>query len=225
MKYNPEIQLPFLKEVNEKVLQEFTEYACCKSYLRGQYVALEGDRCNYFYLVISGSLRIYKGDPEGREITLYKVKPGKSCILSAFCIINGGHFPANAVVDEEAIICEIPAHVFRDWLDRHDFWREYVFNLLSLHLSEIIDKIASLVFQRVDERIANFLADAASQPHGRLKATHSDIARELGTAREVVSRILKNFERARLIRLSRGNITIIDQQGLLSHGKAYSYAG
>lgn len=225
MKYNIEKLLPFLKDAGEKVKRDFEEFSCLRSVPRGKYLALEGDRCSYFYLLASGSLRIYKGDEFGREITLYKVKAGESCILSAFCILNGGSFPATAVADENSVLIEIPANVFRDWLDRHDCWREYVFSLLSLHLSEIIDKIASLVFRRVDERIANFLADAAPRPHNRLKVTHSDIARELGTAREVVSRILKNFERAHLIRLSRGNITILDQQGLLSHGKAYSYAG
>ena len=225
MKYNIEKLLPFLMDAGEKVKRDFEEFSCLKTVSRGEYLALEGDHCNFFYMLISGTLRIYKGDEFGREITLYKVKAGESCILSAFCILNGGSFPANAVADENVILIEIPAGAFRDWLDRHDCWREYVFRLLSLHLSEIIDKIAALVFRRVDERIASYLADGASRPHSRLKVTHSDIARELGTAREVVSRILKNFEKARLIRLSRGNITILDHQGLLSHGKAYSYAG
>jgi CRP/FNR family transcriptional regulator len=225
MKYNIETLLPFLREANEKVLRDFKEYSCYKTYSRGEYLALEGDRCTYFYLLVSGSLRIYKGDEEGREITLYKVKPGESCILSAFCIINGGNFPANALVDEEATLIEIPANVFRYWLDRHDIWREYVFTLLSVHLSEIINKIASLVFLRTDERIARFLVAAANKPHNHLKTTHSDIARELGTAREVVSRILKSFERERFIRLSRGNITIVDPQGLMNHSRTYSYAG
>ncbi len=206
--------LPQLRNAGEKVQREFEQYACVRTCSRGKFIALEGDRCHFFHLVVSGSLRIYKGDEYGREITLYKVKPGESCILSAFCILNGGEFPANAIAEEVTQVIEIPAVVFRDWLDRHEFWRDYIFSRFSVHLSNIISRIESLVFRRMDERIAQFLVHSASGTSNRVKLTHSDIARELGTAREVVSRILKNFEKARLIRLSRGNITIINQQGL-----------
>lgn len=206
--------LPQLRNAGEKVQREFEKYACVRTCSRGEFIALEGDRCHFFHLVVSGSLRIYKGDEYGREITLYKVKPGESCILSAFCILNGGEFPANAMAEETTQVIEIPAIVFRDWLNRHEFWREYIFSRFSVHLSNIISRIESLVFRRMDERIAQFLVHSASGASNRVKLTHSDIARELGTAREVVSRILKNFEKARLIRLSRGNITIINQQGL-----------
>lgn len=206
--------LPQLRKAGEKVQREFEKYACVRNRSRGEFIALEGDRCHYFYLVVSGSLRVYKGDEYGREITLYKVKPGESCILSAFCILNGGEFPANATAEEMTQLIEIPANVFRDWLDRHEFWRNYIFSRFSVHLANIISRVESLVFRRMDERIAQFLVHTASGSPNQVKLTHSDIARELGTAREVVSRILKNFEKARLIQLSRGNITIINQQGL-----------
>lgn len=223
MDYNTVELLPFLRQAGRKVQDEFVQYACIKDYSRGDYLTLEEDRCVYFYLLVKGSARVYKGDPLGREITLYKVKPGESCILTVFCIMNRNNFPANAVFDRPSQLIEIPAQVFRDWLNRHDFWREYVFNLFSTHLAEIISKIEALVFQRVDERIANFLVQSTPHAQNRLKMTHSDIARELGTAREVVSRILKNFERASLVSLSRGNITIINQQGLLDHGRMLGY--
>lgn len=207
--------LPQLRKAGEKVQREFEQYACIRTYTRGEFLALEGDRCHFFHLVVSGCLRVYKGDEYGREITLYKVKPGESCTLSAFCILNGGEFPASAMAEETTRVIEIPAAVFRDWLNRHEFWRDYIFSRFSAHLSNIISRIESLVFRRMDERIAQFLVHSASGTSNRVKLTHSDIARELGTAREVVSRILKNFEKARLIQLSRGNITILNQQGLL----------
>ncbi len=216
--------LPFFKNASVKIQQEFEKYTCPKNYNKHQHVALEGDDCHYFYIVLSGEVRVYKGSECGREVTLYKVKTGESCILSAFCILNKQRFPANAVVDKNARVLEIPAPILRDWINRYDFWRKYIFNLLTTHLTQIISKVESLVFQRVDERIANFLVNSTSHNQKRLKMTHSDIARELGTAREVVSRILKNFEKASLVSLSRGSITILDQQALLNHGKFYSYA-
>ncbi len=220
-----EYLLPFFKNAGIKLQQEFEQYAGHKHYSRGDFLTMEGDRCHHFYLVQSGEVRVYKADDCGREVTLYKVKPGESCILSAFCIMNGGDFPAYAVADKRTRIIEIPSTVFRDWLNRHDFWREYIFNLFSGHLTEIISKVESLVFQRVDERIAHFLARSKPRHHNRLKMTHADIARELGTAREVVSRILKDFEKSHFVKLSRGKITILDPQGLQDHGRLFGYAG
>jgi CRP/FNR family transcriptional regulator len=225
MQNDVENLLPFFQKAGIKLQREFEQYACHKLYGRGDFLAMEGDRCHHFYLVQCGEVRVYKGDDCGREITLYKVKPGESCILSAFSIMNSSPFPAYAVADQRTRIIEIPSAVFRDWLNRHDFWREYIFDLFSGHLAEIISKIESLVFQRVDERIAHFLVNATPRHHNRLQMTHADIARELGTAREVVSRILKDFEKSRFVKLSRGKITILNQQGLINHGRLYSYAG
>ena len=224
MKYRAEDILPILNQ-DEKVRREFEQFAYPKAYARGQYINLEGDHCNYFYMVLSGSVRVYKSGECGREVTLYKVKPGESCILSAFSIMNNREFPANAVTEEPSMLVEIPESVLRDWLNRHELWRAYLFTLFSTHLQEIISKVEYLAFYRVDERIANYLIQSTASGDNTLHITHSDIARELGTAREVVSRILKTFEKARLISLSRKNITVIDEQALLSHGRSFSYAG
>jgi len=214
MEYPYHKSFSFLKDVSDKVVKDFYQYSILKKVKKDQIIYLEGDRCDYFNLVLSGILRIYKSGEGGREITLYKVFPGESCLLTAFSILSHTTFPAIAVADVDTRMVLIPAEAFRDWVTRYDVWRDYLFRLLSGRLNEIISKIEALAFQRVDERIAEFLASYIQRRQRSIKITHSDIARELGTAREVVSRILKNFERDNLVELSRGHITILNEEAL-----------
>lgn len=207
-------EFSFLVNAPPRVLSEFRQYAVTRKFRADELIYLEGDACDYFNLIISGSLRIYKSGECGREITLYKVEAGESCLLSAFSILSHTTFPAIATADQETRAVLIPAPVFRDWINRHEVWREYIFKLLSGRLTEIISKIEALAFQRVDERIAEFLIRSSRKKKKTIRVTHSDIARELGTAREVVSRILKNFEKENLVSLARGNITVLNSDAL-----------
>ena len=209
---------PFLRNANEKIWQEIEEFAIPKKFRKGEFFALEGDTCHYFPMILSGSIRVYKGGDTGKEITLYRIQAGECCILSAFCIMSQTPFSANAYVDEDVSAILIPAPVFRDWIHRHEIWRNFVFKVLFRFINEIIWKIESLAFQRVDERIASFLVNEFLREHKSvIQTTHSDIARELGTAREVVSRVLKGFEREKLIQLARGKIIILNHWDLRRH--------
>ncbi len=224
MKFQIEDVLPVSCANDSRFVKEFESYTAVRNYSRGHCLTLEGDDYFNFYIVISGRIRVYKASEYGKEITLYQVGPGESCILSAFGLMSRGQFMANAVIDADTCVVEIPAGLFRDWMNRYQCWREHLFLLLGTHLSTIIAKIESLVFQRVDERIARYLARAAAKHQDELKMTHSQIARELGTAREVVSRTLRSFEKAQMVALSRGSIAVIDQQGLLNFNKLYGFA-
>ncbi len=211
---------PILKTANDKIWNEIEEFAIFKRYKANEIVALEGDTTHYFPLVLSGSIRVYKCGDSGKEITLYKVRRGDCCVLTALSIMGQTGFGANAVVDTPCDTISIPAPVFRDWINRHDLWRNFVFKLIFHRLTEIISKVEALAFQRVDERVAAFLLQSVMKEHKPvIRVTHSDIARELGTAREVVSRVLKAFEREKLVQLSRGRITIINHRDLRRHSR------
>ncbi|MBI5664331.1 MAG: Crp/Fnr family transcriptional regulator [Nitrospirae bacterium] len=188
---------------------------------KGEFIFLEGDECRQLALILAGTVRVYKPAESGREITLYRLGPGESCILTASCIFAHGSFPAVAVTEEDIEAGVIPSLIFREWISRHDIWRTYVFNLLSKRLSEVIATIEEVAFRRMDIRIAEMLVKLHSLYKEGIKTTHQDIAMELGTSREVVSRILKNFEYENLISLKRGIIQVNDILGLRKRGEQF----
>jgi CRP/FNR family transcriptional regulator len=170
----------------------------------------EGMNCSHLALVLSGSARVYKLGESGREITLYRVTSGQSCILTASCILNGTPFPAFAVAEEEMTGIIIPNREVNLWMNQYPVWRNYLFGLVGERLSEVISIVEEIAFKRVDRRIIALLLNRAEATNGALiKATHQEIASELGTSREVVSRILKDFHQRQLISLSRGNIELL----------------
>ncbi|MDH5560244.1 MAG: Crp/Fnr family transcriptional regulator [Deltaproteobacteria bacterium] len=173
----------------------------------------QGDDCSIIAFVLEGVIRVYKLAENGREMTLYRIKRGESCILTISCIIGRNRFPAFAVVDEEAKLLVVRAEVFKSWMSRYEELRDFVFELLSNRLAIVLQTVDEVVFKRLDIRIAEFLLKLAVDC-GPLELTHKHIASELGTSREVVSRILKDFEREGIINISRGHIEIIKKEKL-----------
>ena len=190
--------VPIFTDIDPDVLREFRQRAFFTRIPVGHDVFLEGDAVDAIALLISGVVRVYKIGEMGREITLYRFGNGESCILTANAILNQKTFPAVAVVESEAEAVMVPADTFRDWVRRYDFWREFVFDLLSQRLSSVMSIVDEVVFRRMDARIAALLLDSTG-PSGRLQMTHQEIAAELGTSREVVSRIVEGFASAGLI--------------------------
>jgi CRP/FNR family transcriptional regulator len=210
--------LPFLRTAPDTFREAFFAQARRASAPPKAFICMEGDRCRHLPLVLSGSARVYKSGEQGREITLYRLTTGESCILTASCILTEHPFPAFAVTESEVTAAFIPAPVFRRWLDEHDVWRQYVFDLLWQRLADVITVVEAVTFRRMDARIAAHLV-AAAGGGTEVRTTHEAIADELGTAREVVSRNLKEFEREGLLKLSRGAIYLTDLDGLRK--KAY----
>ncbi|MCB0036347.1 MAG: Crp/Fnr family transcriptional regulator [Anaerolineales bacterium] len=202
--------LPFLQTAAWEVQQEAMQQMIVAQVPVGEIICWEGDTCGQLAIVLSGLVRVYKIGENGREITLYRIEENDSCILTASCILSEVKFPALAVVEQTVRVALIPAPVLRRWINQYDVWRNYVFGLLSYRLAGVIATIEEVAFRRVDVRIAEFLLKTADA-RGHLTITHQEIASELGTAREVVSRILKDFEREGVITLARGAVTIQNQ--------------
>jgi CRP/FNR family transcriptional regulator len=205
--------LPDIQRAEAGVLRDFRQVAFLARIPKGHDVFMEGDHVDSIALLISGIVRVYKIGEMGREITLYRFGNGESCILTANAILNQQTFPAVAVVESEAEAVMIPSDTFRDWVRRYDFWREFVFELLSQRLASVMTILDEVVFRRMDARIAAFLVKKG-KPGTRLQITHQEIAGELGTSREVVSRILEGFASAGLIAASRGELEVLDRDGL-----------
>ncbi len=175
------------------------------------FIFLEGDKCENFSLLLSGSVKVYKNGESGREITLYRIAEGESCILTASCIISKTEFPAIAVVEKDTEVILIPSAFAKDWLNRYEVWRNYIFSLITKRFSSVLETIEEVAFRRVDSRIADFLLKSISPESSEIKITHHKIASEIGTSREVVSRILKDFELENLLELKRGSIQVKDK--------------
>jgi CRP/FNR family transcriptional regulator, anaerobic regulatory protein len=205
--------LPILEHADPGLLREFQQKAFFARIPAGHDVFVEGDRADAIALLISGVVRVYKIGETGREITLYRFGNGESCILTANAILSQKDFPAIATVEKQAEAVMIPAETFRDWVQRYNLWREFVFDLLSDRLSSVIEIVEEVAFRRMDERLATFLSQRLGQSDS-IKITHQEIAAELGSSREVISRILEDFSEFGMISVSRGTIKLLDREAL-----------
>jgi CRP/FNR family transcriptional regulator len=179
----------------------------------GRDVFAEGDGVETIALLLSGVVRVYKVAETGREITLYRFGEGESCILTANAILSRQTFPAIATVEQEAEAVLIPAAVFREWVRRYEPWREFLFALLAQRLAGVMELVEEVAFRRLDVRVAGLLL--AHSRHGNpITITHQQIAAELGSSREVVSRVLAHLAEDGLIRQGRGSITVLDEKAL-----------
>jgi CRP/FNR family transcriptional regulator len=205
--------LPTFLLADESLVREFQQAASFARIPAGHDVFLEGDRVDGIALLLSGVVRVYKISETGRAITLYRFGLGQSCILTANAILNSHNFPAVATVEQEAEAVIIPSAVFRDWVSRHDAWRAFVFDLLSQRLSTLMEIVDEVAFRRMDARLASFLLTRAGL-HNPIRITHAEIASELGSSREVISRLLEDLSARGLVRVSRGEIEVLDLEGL-----------
>jgi CRP/FNR family transcriptional regulator len=209
------LTLPILQRAEAQLLRDFQNAAYFARIPVGRDVFIEGDDVDGIALLISGVVRVYKVGETGRELTLYRFGLGESCILTASAILNHKTFPAIATVEREAEAVMLPAATFREWVRRYDLWRDFVFDLLSQRLSSVMAVVDEIAFRRMDARIASFLL-ARSRTQNPILVTHQEIAAELGSSREVISRLLQDFSEAGIIRSSRGEVEILDFEFLES---------
>jgi CRP/FNR family transcriptional regulator len=205
--------LPILSHGGPGLLRELQQAASFTRIPAGHDVFVEGDRVDAIALLISGVVRVYKIGETGREITLYRFGNGESCILTANAILSQQNFPAVVTVEKIAEAVMIPADTFRDWVRRYDLWREFVFELLSQRLASVMAIVEEVAFRRMDARLAAFLTERA-RSSSLLHITHQEIAAELGSSREVISRILEDFSAQGLLRSTRGAIEVLDLPAL-----------
>ena len=169
-----------------------------------------GDRCTGFPLVIEGVVRVGKTTPHGREILLYRVQSGESCILSSGCLLGHSGYSANGIAETAVTLFHIPAALFQELLLAVPPFREFVFGMLGTRLAEVMELVEEVAFHRVDERLARLLIHRGPV----LNASHKALADELGSAREVISRLLGSFEHRGWVQLGRERVTVTDPKAL-----------
>ena len=169
----------------------------------------EGSPCRVFPLVLEGSIRVAKAS-EGRELQLYRVTPGESCVLTGSCLVGGRDYPASGVVERDARLVVLTKPVFDDLLATHAPFRQYVFSLFAERLTDLMALVEAVAFHKLDRRLA-----AALLGRGRVVAlTHQQLADELGSVREIVTRVLRGFADQGWVQSSRGAIEVLDAAAL-----------
>lgn len=205
--------LPFLRNADRALICDFQQSAFVMHIPAGKDVFVEGDDVEAIALLISGVVRVYKISETGREITLYRFGLGQSCILTANAILSRESFPALATVEQDAEAVMIPAATFQAWVQRYDVWRNFVYNLLSQRLVSMMEIVDEVAFRRMDSRVASLLLSRC-QSENPIRITHQEIAAELGSSREVISRILEDFAAHQAVRSARGTIEVINADWL-----------
>jgi CRP/FNR family transcriptional regulator len=200
--------LPILQQSDSRLVAEFKRAAYFARIPAGKDVFVEGDDVNAIALLVSGVVRVYKVGETGREITLYRFGLGESCILTANAILSQQSFSAIATVEQDAEAFMIPSDAFRDWVRRYDLWRDFVFHLLSQRLSSVMEIVEEVAFRRMDTRVAELLLERCLTQNP-ITVTHQEIAAELGSSREVISRILENLASKGIIRVGRGSVEVL----------------
>ena len=205
--------LPVLRRADSRLMREFQAATFLARIPAGRDVFVEGDRADAIALLISGVVRVYKIGENGREITLYRFGLGQSCILTANAILSRQAFPAIATVEQDAEAVMIPAESFREWIRRYDLWRDFVFDLLGQRLVSVLQIVDEVLFRRLDARVATLLLERG-RDQNPIEITHQQIAAELGSSREVISRVVESFAREGVVRPGRGTIEILDGESL-----------
>jgi CRP/FNR family transcriptional regulator len=175
----------------------------------------EASPCKEFMWLLEGSVRVFKNSEEGREVTVYRVSPGELCLLSLNSLLGGDSYPASAKSDTLTKGLMITAQQFHHLMENSRGFRNYVLQALVERLTDVMSLISDVTFRRLDLRLACLLGQQFERSGGMpLKITHAELACEMGTTREVISRILKEFERQQCISLNRGQIHLVSQDGL-----------
>jgi len=200
---------PELKQNRDKAWRTTSGKAMRMQVKRGSVLFRDGDACNGYVLVVSGGIRVQKIDPQGHEIVLYRVEEGQSCMLTTTCLMAHQQYPAEGVAETDVDMVLLPLDAFDAALAGSPAFRQFVMANIGSRISDLMLLLEDVAFGRKDVRLAAFLLKNAKQNGDVLELTHRQLAVELGTAREVVSRLIKDFERKGLVKLGRNKVTML----------------
>ena len=181
----------------------------------GEELLRTGQYIKFVPIVLQGSLKVMREDDSGREILLYFIRPGESCIMTLFAVRKNTPSQIRAVVDEAAEVLLLPVDTVTRDLNSYRDWLDFTFALFQQRYEELLGIINDIAFNRVDDRLLELLRTRSRLNQSReINATHQQLADELGSVREMVSRLLKGFAEQGLVRLGREQVEVLDAAGL-----------
>lgn len=196
---------PVVGDLPADAVAQLTQAAQRIALPAGSAVFDDHQSCRGFPFVLKGGIRVVKTAPNGRELPLYRVTPGETCVITSSCLLGHADYNARGITEEATELLLLPRDAFEALLAYEPF-RAFVFQLFSDRIADLMQLIEEVAFRKLDQRLAALLLG-----HGRLvHATHQQLADELGSVREIVSRLLKGFAAEGLVALGREQIEILD---------------
>jgi CRP/FNR family transcriptional regulator len=196
--------------ISNTLLDKLKKEGTIKTFSPDTVLIDENDYIKFVPIVLNGSIKVFKMDEDGREMLLYYIKPGESCVMSFLGATCNGTSKIKAVVEEEAEVLVLPVHKATDLIRENPQWIQFIFELYNRRFEELLSVVNAIAFQKVDVRLWDLLKTKVKMlKTEELNMTHQQIADELGTAREVVSRLLKQLERDKKISLGRNKVKIL----------------
>ena len=204
---------PGLNSIDNPAWNKMLERSKPVALSKGQIIFRDGESCKNYLFIISGIIRVHKTTKDGHEIILHRLGTGQVCEITTTCLLANNKYHAEAVAESPANIILLPKLMFQEALSGIPEFQTYVFNGLEKGVNGLIGLIEDVAFGPMDSRLAIYLIKNADGQEF-VNCTHHDIAASLGTAREVISRNLKKFEKNNWVKLSRGKIQVLDVNAL-----------
>ena len=201
---------PVLRELSGGTFDSLMASATYMQVPAGAMMFDEGQPCMGFALLLAGSARVVKAAPNGRELHLYDVQPGESCILTSACLLGKSTYQARCTMLEPAELVVLPPATFRLLFTASEAFREHMFSRFAERVSDLLQLVSSVAFLKMEQRLAAWLT-ARPNP---IRVTHQALADDLGSVREIVSRLLKDFADRGWLRLGREQIEVLDVAAL-----------
>ena len=190
--------------------KEVDIFGQAKSFPAETVILNEDSYIKFIPIVLEGSLRVLRTEEDGREILLYYIKPGESCIMSFLGGLHNETSKIRAVVEEDAKILLIPVEKANEWVKEFPEWTDFIFKLYHKRFEELLQVVNAIAFQKLDTRLLHLLNQKSDLFKSReLSVTHQQLADELGSTREVVSRVIKQMETEGLVRMARNKISLM----------------
>lgn len=212
---------PVWNKLTEEEQMKLTSFAFRRSVSKGEVIHNGSADCAGLFVVISGQLRAYMLSDEGREVTLYRLFERDICLFSASCIMNSIQFEVIIETEKDTELWVIPPQVYKQVMENSAPLANYTSQLMAARFSEVMWLVEQIMWKSQDKRLADFLLEeSALENTNVLKITHDRIASHIGTAREVITRMLRYFQTEGMVKLSRGAVELINKNALLGLSQA-----
>jgi len=168
-----------------------------------------GDPIVFMPLLLKGQLRILREDDEGNELLLYYIRPGETCAMSLTCCSGNAVSNVRAVAEEDTELLLLPIQIIDEWTTKYPSFKSFILKTYQKRFEELLNTIDSIAFHNLDDRLSQLLKQKSEKEGSELKTTHQELANQLNSSREVISRLLKQMERKGKIQMGRNKITLL----------------
>ncbi len=204
---------PELSGLDKQHQDRLKEVVVFKQLKQGEIAYEPGWDCSNFLMCLGGQTRVYRSSESGREILLYRVASGDTCVLTTSCLMANSTFPAESIAEQDTLLAAIPMSVFNEIMAQSELFRKFVHNNYGELLSDLILLVNEVAFSRIDMRLARYLLKTADTEN-TIHSTHQQLALDMGSVREVISRHLNEWEREGWIEIQRGIIHLLNKEKL-----------